>query len=239
MGGAQGAQQLPLPAAPARGQRRRPTASSSSTTMAPTTQAEITRLAKWAGASPTGDLAELDWTPSDTRVASGERGQRRVPRRRPLSARRAVLRRAGPPRAGAADVVVVNTHLYGLDVASGGAILPEHDVVVFDEAHGLEDIMSDTVGVRSLRGGSSRWRRGRAPDPRRPELIASIDGARRSARRGARTARRQTPADAAARRRSDEFLVEARTGSVGSARRCRRSTPRSRTPSSASCGPRR
>jgi len=50
-------------------------------------------------------------------------------------------------RAAAADVAVVNTHLYGLDVASGGAILPEHDVVIFDEAHQLEDVMSDTVGV--------------------------------------------------------------------------------------------
>jgi ATP-dependent DNA helicase DinG len=50
-------------------------------------------------------------------------------------------------RAAAADVVVVNTHLYGLDVASDGAILPDHDVVVFDEAHVLEDVMSDTVGA--------------------------------------------------------------------------------------------
>jgi ATP-dependent DNA helicase DinG len=47
---------------------------------------------------------------------------------------------------------VVNTHLYGLHVGSGGAILPEHDVVVFDEAHVLEDIMSDTVGVQIAPG---------------------------------------------------------------------------------------
>ena len=45
-------------------------------------------------------------------------------------------------------MIVVNTHLYGLHVGSGGAILPEHDVVVFDEAHVLEDVMSDTVGVQ-------------------------------------------------------------------------------------------
>jgi ATP-dependent DNA helicase DinG len=42
---------------------------------------------------------------------------------------------------------VVNTHLYGLHVAAENAILPDHDVVIFDEAHVLEDIMSDTVGV--------------------------------------------------------------------------------------------
>ena len=60
-------------------------------------------------------------------------------------------------RAGVADVVVVNTHLYGLHVGSGGVILPEHDVVVFDEAHVLEDVMSDTVGAQLARDGSSRW----------------------------------------------------------------------------------
>jgi ATP-dependent DNA helicase DinG len=50
-------------------------------------------------------------------------------------------------RAEAADVIVVNTHLYGIDVGSGGAILPEHEVVVIDEAHQLEDITSDTTGL--------------------------------------------------------------------------------------------
>ncbi len=115
--------------------------------LAVTTKAEIKRIAEWAGASPTGDLAELDWTPSDNAwravsVGSDEcPGADNCPLGDPCFAERA--RR----RASAADVVVVNTHLYGLHVASDGAILPEHDVVVFDEAHGLEDIMSDTVGA--------------------------------------------------------------------------------------------
>jgi ATP-dependent DNA helicase DinG len=46
-----------------------------------------------------------------------------------------------------ADVVVVNTHLYGLHLASMGAVLPEHEVVVIDEAHALEDIAADTLGL--------------------------------------------------------------------------------------------
>ncbi len=50
-------------------------------------------------------------------------------------------------RAQAADLVVVNTHLYGLNLAGGEALLPEHDVVVFDEAHQLEDIISATAGL--------------------------------------------------------------------------------------------
>jgi ATP-dependent DNA helicase DinG len=115
--------------------------------MAVTTRAEIKRIADWAGDSPTGDVAELDWSPSDNAwravsVGSDEcPGADRCPLGDPCFAEQA--RR----RAHAADVVVVNTHLYGLDVAADGAILPEHSVVVFDEAHAVEDIMSDTVGV--------------------------------------------------------------------------------------------
>ena len=121
-------------------------------TMAVQTRAEIRRLGEWAGRTSTGDQAELDWTPSDNAwravsVGSDEcPGADRCPLGDPCFAEQA--RR----RAGAADVVVVNTHLYGLDVASGGAILPQHDVVVFDEAHVLEDIMSDTVGAEITPG---------------------------------------------------------------------------------------
>lgn len=50
-------------------------------------------------------------------------------------------------RAGAADLVVVNTSLYAAHLASGGGVLPDHDAVVFDEAHTLEDVASATFGV--------------------------------------------------------------------------------------------
>ncbi|CAB4556642.1 MAG: DEAD/DEAH box helicase [Actinobacteria bacterium] len=116
--------------------------------MAGTTRVEIKRLAEWAGTTRTGDLADLDWSPSDSAaravtVSSDEcPGASRCPLGQPCFAEGA---RA---RAQAADVVVVNLHLYGLDVAAGGVILPEHDVIVFDEAHQLEDVMSDTVGAQ-------------------------------------------------------------------------------------------
>ena len=44
-------------------------------------------------------------------------------------------------------MVVVNTHLYGAHLASGGAVLPPHQVVVFDEAHEVEEVMTDSLGV--------------------------------------------------------------------------------------------
>ncbi len=48
-------------------------------------------------------------------------------------------------RAAAVDVLIVNLHLYAIDVAVGG-ILPEHDAVVIDEAHQLVDVVADAVG---------------------------------------------------------------------------------------------
>jgi len=112
------------------------------------TRAEIARIAEWTAVTPTGDVAELDWAPSDAAwrsvsVGSDEcPGAERCPLGEPCFAEHA------RDRAQVADIVVVNTHLYGLDVASGGMILPVHDVVVFDEAHVLEDVMTDTVGVQ-------------------------------------------------------------------------------------------
>ncbi|MGH9098649.1 MAG: ATP-dependent DNA helicase, partial [Acidimicrobiales bacterium] len=50
-------------------------------------------------------------------------------------------------RAAEADVVIVNTHLYGAHIASGGAVLPPHEVVVFDEAHAVEETMTASLGV--------------------------------------------------------------------------------------------
>src|SRR5205085_5241891 len=51
-----------------------------------------------------------------------------------------------------ADVVVVNTHLYGSHLASDGHVLPEHDVVIFDEAHELEDIAASALGLEMTSG---------------------------------------------------------------------------------------
>ena len=51
-----------------------------------------------------------------------------------------------------ADVVVVNTHLYGAHLASGGVVLPPHDVVIFDEAHEVEAVMTASLGVELAPG---------------------------------------------------------------------------------------
>lgn len=115
-------------------------------------QREVDAIEEWSRTSDTGDLEELPTMPSERArkavVSTSDEcpGQSKCPRGQDCFAERA--RR----QAHVADVVVVNLHLYGLHVASGGAILPPHDVVVFDEVHQLENIMSDTVGVQLTAG---------------------------------------------------------------------------------------
>ena len=89
-------------------------------------------------------------------------------------------------------MVVVNTHLYGAHLASGGDVLPEHDVVVFDEAHELEDIAAASLGLEL---GAGRFRSA-GPRPRGPSstsrrrLADDLGERRRPRRAGARAARR-------------------------------------------------
>ncbi|HTZ10635.1 MAG TPA: ATP-dependent DNA helicase, partial [Acidimicrobiales bacterium] len=44
---------------------------------------------------------------------------------------------------------------YATHVASDGAVLPDHDVVVLDEAHAVEDVMTEALGIE-LTGGRLR-----------------------------------------------------------------------------------
>jgi ATP-dependent DNA helicase DinG len=115
--------------------------------LAATTKVEVRRLATWAGDTPTGDRADLDWNPSEKAWQAVSVGADECPGAKRCSMGDSCFAEMARMRAQAADVTVVNMHLYGLNVAAGGAILPEHDLLIVDEAHQLEDIMSDTVGV--------------------------------------------------------------------------------------------
>ncbi|MEO6651181.1 MAG: ATP-dependent DNA helicase [Ilumatobacteraceae bacterium] len=120
--------------------------------VSPVTKLEIKKVGEWAARSTTGDQAELDWSPSDQTWRAVSVGSDECPGADRCPMGQECFAEQARRRAQVADVIVVNTHLYGLHVGSGGAILPEHDVVVFDEAHVLEDIMSDTVGVQITPG---------------------------------------------------------------------------------------
>lgn len=110
-------------------------------------RAELEVLSTWSRSTEVGDRAELQLEPSVaawSALSVGPQecpGAAKCPRGDDCFAERARRRAAG------ADVIVVNTHLYGLHLASGGVVLPAHDVVVFDEAHEVGDIVSSTCGT--------------------------------------------------------------------------------------------
>jgi ATP-dependent DNA helicase DinG len=52
--------------------------------------------------------------------------------------------------------VIANHALYFAHVASGGGVLPEHDAVIFDEAHRLEESAASWLGGRVSRAGLRR-----------------------------------------------------------------------------------
>ncbi len=113
---------------------------------------ELHLLRAWAATSPTGDRSELDFEPrarawSQLSVTAVEcPGAAKCPKGDVCFAE------AARRRAETADVIVVNTALYGMHLASGRHLLPEHDVVVFDEAHELEDIAATALGLELSAG---------------------------------------------------------------------------------------
>ena len=113
---------------------------------------QLRRLIAWAETSPTGDRAELDFEPNPRAWAALSVSARECPGAFRCPSGTVCFAEKARERAAAADVVVVNTHLYATHVASDGAVLPEHDIVVLDEAHAVEDIMTAALGVEITPG---------------------------------------------------------------------------------------
>jgi ATP-dependent DNA helicase DinG len=108
---------------------------------------QVRRLLRWAEDSPTGDRAELEFEPHFRAWAMVSTTARECPGAFRCPSGQDCFAEEARNRAAAADVVVVNTHLYGAHLASGGAVLPAHDIAIFDEAHEVEEVMTDSLGV--------------------------------------------------------------------------------------------
>ena len=108
---------------------------------------ELHRLLTWAEASPTGDRAELDFEPSPAAWAQLSTGSRECPGAARCPSGDSCFAEAAKERAVAANIVVVNSHLYGAHLASDSGVLCDHDVVVFDEAHDLEDVLTNSLAA--------------------------------------------------------------------------------------------
>ncbi|HEX2381745.1 MAG TPA: ATP-dependent DNA helicase [Acidimicrobiales bacterium] len=116
-------------------------------------RSELLRLIEWGTETDTGDRADLTFEPSTAAWAALSVSARECPGASRCPVGEACFTERARAAAATADVLVVNTHLYGMHLATGGGVLPEHDVVVFDEAHQLEEVISATAGIE-LSGGS-------------------------------------------------------------------------------------
>ena len=117
---------------------------------------ELDKLLEFSDSSMTGDRAELDFEPSESSWSAMSVTSRECPGRRRCPSGENCFAEMARDRAAESHVVIVNTHLLGLDLMSEGVVLPEHDVVVIDEAHQLEDIASSSFGF-SINGARMRW----------------------------------------------------------------------------------
>jgi ATP-dependent DNA helicase DinG len=108
---------------------------------------QVRNLLSWSTTSVSGDRGDLAFEPSPRAWNMVSVGPRECPGAFNCPSGSRCFAEAARDRAASADVVVVNTHLYGAHLASGRAVLPEHDVVVFDETHELEEVMTASLGV--------------------------------------------------------------------------------------------
>jgi ATP-dependent DNA helicase DinG len=119
---------------------------------------EYERLEDWIATTETGDRAELAFEPRATLWSELAVGADRCAGRR-CAFLGSCFSELARERAGEAELVVANHALYFADLAvrgrsrDGPGVLPEHDAVVFDEAHRLEEAAAAWFGGRvSLAG---------------------------------------------------------------------------------------
>jgi ATP-dependent DNA helicase DinG len=111
----------------------------------------LQRLEHWAERTATGDRAELADLPDDAPVWSElcTTSESCLGQRCEFYNRCFITRMR--QEAAAADIVIVNHHLFFADLAlkdsSFGEVIPRYDAVIFDEAHHLEEVATQHFGI--------------------------------------------------------------------------------------------
>jgi len=107
---------------------------------------EINKISEWLERTDTGLRSDLDFEPNESTWSKVCRETdlclgKKCPHRMDCfynKARRKEYK---------AQILVTNHHLYFANLISGGKVLPKFDAVVFDEAHTLEDVATDYLGI--------------------------------------------------------------------------------------------
>lgn len=140
---------------------------------------QMTRLREWAEETETGDRTELEPGVDDQtwRLAS-------MPARECIGAQKCpfgdeCFAEASRARAREADIVVTNHSLLAIDALAGRHILPDHDLLVVDEAHELVDRVTSAAQAELTPETVARTAR---------RLRSTVDDAARDGLEGAGTA---------------------------------------------------
>ena len=115
---------------------------------------QLGEIKLWAGQTQDGSRSDLDFRPNPAvwDAVGSEHGNclgKKCPRFR------GCFYFAARQRMRNANLLIVNHALYMSDLAlrgSGASLLPEHDIVIFDEAHTLEAVAGDHLGLRITSG---------------------------------------------------------------------------------------
>lgn len=123
---------------------------------------DVQRLTEWASTTESGDRDDLKPGVPDRSWSQVSVSARECLRPAARSAPSASP--SGPGLAGRADVVVTNHALLAIDAVAESAVLPEHALLVVDEAHELVDRVTSvataeltSAALGSPRGGSAGW----------------------------------------------------------------------------------
>lgn len=112
-----------------------------------TVTAQVRRIIDWSRTTESGERDELSFEPDYRAWRSVSVTPHECPGRTRCPFGATCFAERAKDLAAEADVVVVNTHLYGAHLSAGATILPDHDVVVFDEAHDVPEIFSQLLGT--------------------------------------------------------------------------------------------
>jgi ATP-dependent DNA helicase DinG len=115
----------------------------------PQEMSQLEDIANWSRSTPDGSLADLSFQPlteiwNEVRSEHGNCLGKNCPNFKDcyyFKARRRVWN---------ADVLIVNHALFFSDLAirrQGASILPDYDIVVFDEAHTMENVAAEHMGI--------------------------------------------------------------------------------------------
>lgn len=112
---------------------------------------ELAETIDWINKTSTGDKAELDYEPSNKVWSRVAVSANECPGAKKCDFGEECFSEQAKMDALDAQVIVVNAHLYGSDIATNKNILPEHDVLIVDEAHDFFDALVSSLSTEISR----------------------------------------------------------------------------------------